>query len=249
MKRLALSLALLLFPLAAFALLPPAFFLYSEVASHRGKGTIPGISFTVSRPLPAGGEEVIGGLTLPGLVAGNGAWPTLSLLFQSDDAALAESIRGFGIPILKETDLLRVSREQAAAMKDPPRPFYKSDPSVTMKRFRKTYAWVHSDKDGARSVWIEKDTFLPLHVEAPCPSVELPWTKAGENRCAVEFRNVYPLRRGNANGGRIIFLKDGVPALYFSFDRLSKESTGAPVVSSDAKYPAEIKALSDILFH
>jgi hypothetical protein len=246
MKFLAL---LLFFPLTASAFLPPAFYLYSEVASHRGKGTVPGITFTVSRPLPTGGEEVIGGLTLPGLVSGPSAWPTLSLLFQSDDAALTESVRGFGLTIPKETDLLRATREQAAAMKDALRPFYKNDPTVSMKRFHKTYAWVHSDKDNARSIWIEKDTFLPLHIEAPCPAVELPWTKAGENKCAVEFRNVYPLRRGNATGGRITFLKDGVPAVYFSVDRLSAASNGPAVVSSDSKNPEEIKALAAILFH
>jgi hypothetical protein len=236
-----------LFPLVAAAYLPPAFFVYAETAGHRGKGTIPGATFTVSRPLPSGGEEVLGNLTIPGSVAGAGAWPSMSLLFQGDADALLEAVRGFGLTIPKETDLLRATREQAAAMKEAPHPFYRTDPTMSLKRFHKTYAWVHSNKEGTRSIWIEKDTFLPLHIEAPCP-VELSWTKSGENRCAVEFRNVYPLRRGTAAGGRIIFLKDGVPVLYFSFDRLSAAGTEAPVVSSDAKNAEEIKALAAVLF-
>ncbi|MGE3261446.1 MAG: hypothetical protein AB7K68_06685 [Bacteriovoracia bacterium] len=248
MKHLVLGFLLLL-PVSASAYLPPAFFIYAETAAHRGKGVVPGATFTVSRPLPTGGEEVIGNLTLPGLVAGAGSWPTLSLLFQSEEAPLTDAVRGFGLTIPREVDLLRASRDQAAAMKEAPRPFYKADPTVSMKRFHKTYAWVHSDKEGSRSIWIEKDTFLPLHIEGPCPKVELSWTKSGENRCAVEFRNVYPVRRGNTTGARITLLKDGVPVMYFSFDRLSAATTGAPVVSSDAKYPEEIKALAAVLFH
>lgn len=238
----------LLLPLSASAYLPPSFFLYSEVASHRGKGTMMGATLTVSRPLPTGGEEVIGSITLPGSVAGASAWPSLSLLLQNEEAALVEAVRGFGLPVVKEADLLRASRDQAAAMKEPPRPFYKTDPLMSMKRFSKTYAWVHADKEGSRAIWVEKDTFLPLRIEGPCP-VELSWAKAGENRCAMEFRNVYALRRGNATGARIVLMKDGFPAVYFSFDKLTPVAVGGSVtISPDAKLPEELKALAAVLF-
>jgi hypothetical protein len=243
--------AFFLFSTAALAYLPPAFYLYAQVAEHRGKGTIPASAITVSRPLPSGTEEVLGTLNLPGLAAeAVGGWPTLSLLFSSDGNALTQAARAFGLSVSKESDLLRASREQVAAMKNPPHPFYKPDPSVSLKRFRQTYAWVHSDKDIARSIWVEKDTFLPLKIEAPCPKVDLSWAKSGENRCSVEFRNVYSLRRGNAGGGRITFLKNGFPVLYFSFDRLSAaQPNGTMTLSSDAKFPEEIRALASILFH
>lgn len=247
MKLLAFALPLL-FPWLAQAYLPPAYHIYAEVAAHRGKGAMFGAAFTVSRPLPSGGEEVIGSVTVPGPMIGSGNWPLLSLLFQAEEAPLLEAVRGFGLSIAKETDLLRASRDQVAAMKEAPRPFYKTDPLVSLKRFNKTYAWVHADKEGARGIWVEKDTFLPLRVEAPCPPVDLSWTKSGDNRCAVEFRNIYALRRGNSAGARIILLKDGMPAMYFSFDRLLPATNGNVVLNGEAKYPEEIKALSAILF-
>lgn len=235
----------------AWAYLPPSFFIYSQVAEHRGKGAIPGAILTVSRPQPAGAEEILGTITLTGPVPEEGGgWPVFSLLFASDGAALIQAARAFGLSIPRETDLLRASKEQAAAMKEPPQPFYKTDPTVTLKRFRQTYAWVHSDKDIARSIWVEKDTFLPLKVEAACPKVELPWTKPGANRCAVEFRNVYSLRRGTVAGGRITLLKDDFPVLYFSFDRFTTaQNPGTLSVSADAKFAEEIRAVATSLFH
>ncbi len=240
----------------AHAYIPPAFFIYSKITEQREQAPTPALTLLVSRPAAAGTEEAIGTVTIQNWAPEEGGWPALSLLFASKPDELIAAVEKFGVPVFREPDLLRVSKEQAAAMKDPPRPFYKTDKTMGLKRLRQNYAWVHGGAadGGQKSVWIEKDSFLPLKVTAPCPpkAADLPWAKSGEGKCEVEFRNAWSLRRGSSPAGaKIIFLKDGQPLLYFSFEKISYPKAGAPAAapSLEAKLPDEVREIATVLLH
>ncbi len=219
----------------AQAYLPPAFYIYSHIAEERNKAPLPHLTITASKPMGAGTEEVIGTFSLSPWQKEKESWPSLSLLLQSDPEELIQSVAAFGIPVQKENELLRASKEQVTAMKEPPKPFYKVDKRMGLKRFRQTYAWVH--KEGNKSIWIEKDTFFPLKIEAPCPTavVELPWAKPGPNNCEVDFRNILSLRRGSPQNSKVTVWKDGSPVLYFTIDRVlsTKPTSNTSGVSTD----------------
>ncbi len=154
----------------AHAYLPPAFFVYSKLVEPKIKSPpITGVALTVARPQTAGTEEILGSISITEWKSSSGGWPILSLIFDGDQEALEKAVSNYGLTVLKETDLLRIDKDKAASMKDPPHPFYKTDPTMSLKRTRQTYAWVHSNADG-KSVWVEKDSFLPLKVAGLCPS-------------------------------------------------------------------------------
>jgi hypothetical protein len=225
----------------AQAYLPPAFFIYSHIAEERAKAPLPHLIITASKPMGAGTEEVIGTFALSPWQKEKEAWPSLSLLLQSDPDELIQSVAAFGIPVQKENELLRATKEQVAAMKEPPKPFYKIDKRMGLKRFRQTYAWVH--KDGNKSIWIEKDTFFPLKIEAPCPAeaLDLPWAKPGPNNCEVDYRNILSLRRGTPQNSKVTLWKDGNPILYFTVDRV----LNAKPTSTPSGVSAEIQSIAN----
>lgn len=242
----AASLFVALLPLRAQAYLPPAFYLYGQVAEQKAKTPSPALQLSVSRPLGAGTEETLGTISIPSWSPSQGGWPALSLLFTGDADGVIRSVESFGIPVTKEADLLRASREQAAAMKEAPRPFYKVDKLMGLKRYRQTYAWVHRKDD--KAVWLEKDTFLPLKIQGPCPGgvADLPWAKGNSNLCELEFRQVSSLRRGNAQNARLALWKDDAPVLFFSFDRISPKSGAG---DAQSKLPPDIAGIAETLLH
>jgi len=248
-KVIFLCLAIFLAPVAAFAFLPPAFYVYSRLAEQKNKNTVTGVALTVARPQAGGTEEILGTLTIPEIKPAEGGWPTLNMIFGIDHQALVQSVTEFGLTVIPETELLRVERERLAAMKDPPRPFYKSDRTMSLKRARQTYAWVHSNSQTGQSIWIEKDSFLPLKIAAPCPAAAatLAWAKAGENKCEVEFRNLSALRRGNFQNARLTLWKDGAPLLFFTFDKLATGKNR--LAPSDGKLPADVKDIAETILH
>jgi hypothetical protein len=250
MGKLFLLLASAIFPLAAHAYLPPAFYLYEHIAEPRAKSSSPSLQISISRPMGAGTEETIGSLFIPAWEPSQGGWPALSLLFTGDSDKLIQSVASFGIPVAKEQDLMRAKPEQISAMKEIPRPFYRTDKRMGLERYRQTYAWVH--KEGERAVWVEKDTYLPLKIQGPCPAevAELSWAKAGEDKCELEFRNVFAARRGNPQNSRLAIWKDGNPVLFFSFERvIPAKKDAAPKTPKDSGLPANIQAIADIFLH
>ncbi len=252
MRGILLLLLLLSAPAAAFAHLPPAFFVYSRLTEQKTKNTptaITGIALTVARPQQMGTEEILGTLSLTEWRPVTDGWPTLSLIFGNNTDALLETVKAFGLTVTPEVELLTVSHEKLSAMKDAPRPFYRSDRTMQLKRTRQTYAWVHSNPKTGRSIWIEKDTFLPLKIAAPCPAgvASLNWAKAGENTCELEFRNLSALRRGNFQNARLTLWKDGAPLLFFTFDRLASGKMKLP--ASDGKLSPEVKEIAEALLH
>lgn len=250
MVKLFAVIASAVFPASASAYLPPAFYVYSHIADQRAKTPAPSLQISVSRPMGSGTEEVLGSITIPAWNPKPEGWPSLSLLFSGESDSLIQSVVSFGIPVAKESDLLRARADQVAAMKDPPKPFYKPDKRMGLKRYKQTYAWVHRENN--RAVWVEKDTFLPLKIEGPCPEEvkELSWAKSGENKCELEFRNVYSLRRGTPQNSRITIWKDGSPVLFFSFDRaVPPKAGGVPALAAENKLPPNISAIADSILH
>lgn len=248
MKRL-FAIALLLSPLAAHAYLPPAFFVYSRLVDQKAKNSITGVSITVARPQAGGTEEILGSLTLPEWHTTEGGWPTLSMIFYNDSEALIKAVTSFGLEVARETELLQVPRDKLMAMKDPPLPFYRPDPTMSLKRTRQTFAWVHSNAAAGKSVWVEKDSFLPLKIAAPCPpaAVNLVWAKPGENRCEMEFRNLLALRKGNFQSARLTLWKDGSPLLFLTFDKLASGKT--KLAPAESKLSPEVKEIAEAVLH
>jgi hypothetical protein len=233
----------------AHAYLPPAFFVYSRLAEQKTKTPVTAVAITVARPQASGTEEILGttSISLPALT--EGGWPGLSLLFHSDSQELFRAVAAFGLQITPEHDLLRVDRSRLSSLKEAPYPFYKTDFTMSLKRTRQTYAWVHSSADGARSIWVEKDSFLPLKVAAPCPAeaAALAWAKAGNNKCELEFRNLYALRHGNLQSARMTLWKDGSPLLFFTFDRLASGKTKLPL--SDGTLTPDVASIVHSILH
>ena len=250
-KFLSLLAPLALASVSAHAYLPPSFYVYGRVAEQRGKDVaLPGVQISVSRPLNSGTEETLGSITLPNWPATEGGWPSLSLLFAADKDQIVRAVNTFGIPVSRESELLRASREQIAGMKEAPRPFYRSDKRMGLKRYKQTYAWVH--REGARAVWVEKDTFLPLKIEAPCPNQvgQLAWAKAGEGKCELEFRNIASVRRGSPQNSRMLLWKDGAPLLFFSFERVvAPKAGGSSSLSLQSTLPPGVQGIAEAVLH
>lgn len=234
----------------AQAYLPPAFYFYEKIAGGANKQVPGSFSIRVSRPAPNNSEESLGIINIKSITSTPGGWPTLSLLFADDPTSLILSIERFGIPVAKEKDLLRASREQAAAMKEAPRPFYFRDKKMSLKRMRNIYALVHGVGDErGKFIWAEKETFTPLKIAAPCPEglESLPWLKAGANRCEIEFRGASSARRGSYSSTKMILSRDGSPALFFSFEKVLPR--GAAPLAEENGVPADILNITSILFH
>ena len=244
---------LLLLAAEAKAYLPPSYYIYQHLAESRVKQSTPAVLINVSRPLAASTEESLGTIPINAIRATEGGWPALSLLFSSNRDEMIFSVEKFGIPVAKEKDLLRASREQISAMKEPPRPFYKRDTKMQLRRFRETYAWIHTNNDEkAKSVWVEKDSFLPLKITGPCPKEisGLSWVKAGDGNCEMEFKNILSAQAGNYQNTRITLMKDGAPILFFNFEKVSFPKAGASAsVAGETTLPAEVKEISQILLH
>lgn len=248
--KLGLVLALLALPLTARAYLPPSFFVYSKVVEQKAKTPVTGVAMTISRPQSAGTEEILGTMVLQEWKAASPqGWPTLSLIFENDPEALIQAVTGFGLTVLREPELLRVEKEKLASLKDPPHPFYKVDPNMSLKRTRQTYAWVHANSEAGKAVWVEKDSFLPLKVAGPCPSAAsgLGWAKAGDNKCELEFRNLGAIRRGNFQSARLTLWKDGAPLLFLTFDKVTSGKAVLP--KGDENLPGDVKEIAEIILH
>jgi hypothetical protein len=238
----------LLFATSAFAFLPPAHFLYSKLGEQKTKTPISGVSLTVSRPQAAGTEEILGTDVIQDWKPVTGGWPGLTLLFHPDADSIVRAVTAFGLRVHTEAELLRVDRARLGAMKEPPDPFYKPDPTMSLKRTRQTYAWVHS-APGGESIWVEKELFLPLKITAPCPggAASLAWAKAGDGKCELEYRNLSALRRGNFQSAKMILWKDGAPLLFLTFDRVATAKGKLP--PPDGKLPADVKDIVETVLH
>lgn len=232
---------------AAHAYLPPAFYVYGQIAESRAKNPpVEGLRISLSRPKGAGTEEGLGSFVVAGWSPSTNGWPSLSLLLSPQADSIIRSVTAFGIPVAKENELLRGSREQLAAMREPPRPYYRPDKRMTLKRHRQSYAWVH--RESGREVWLEKDSMIPLKIVGPCPRevIDLSWAQSGENRCELEFRNAVAVGRGALSSVRMLLWKDGAPLLFFSFDKASARADGG---EADGALSEEAKAAADILLH
>lgn len=237
----------------AHAYLPPSYYIYQHLAESRTKANLPSVLISVSRPQAAATEEALGTIAIPTIRAAENGWPSLSLLFSSNKDEMILSVEKFGIPVTKEKELLRANRDQIAAMKEAPRPFYKRDPRMQLRRFKDTYAWIHSNNDEKeKSIWVEKDSFLPLKITGTCPKEisNLSWAKSGDGHCELEFKNILSAQSGNYQNTRITLVKDGAPALYFTFEKvLFNKPNNLSSTLGESTLSPELKEISQALLH
>ncbi|NUM88514.1 MAG: hypothetical protein HUU37_04845 [Bdellovibrionales bacterium] len=162
-------------------------------------------------------------------------WPGLSILLESDPARLMEGLRRFGLAVVPETALLRHPLEKVRAMKDPPRPFYLPDPSMSFQRVGKRMAWVSTSADGARSLWVEKDSFFPIKLQGPCPASveEISWANSSDLPCELLYESVTGLQ--NARGGKVSLLvrRNGQNLIRFRINRVFLNP--APELATEAR--------------
>lgn len=240
--------ALLIFLTSAWAKLPPSYFVYEQISELAPRPNGTSLIISISRPLGSGNEELLGTLNLPSWENKEGAWPALSLLFPANKEQLKGSIKNFGLKISEETELVRLPKDKILSSKDPVKPFYKPDPRMHLRQVRGTYAWVHEEAD--RSVWIEKDTFLPLKVSGPCPPgvSDLGWSKGGSSICEIEFRNILSARRGAPSNSRLTLWQNGAPILFLSLDRVGSLRAFDRMPPS-AEISDAVKSILDTILH
>jgi len=240
--------ALFIFITSGWAKLPPSFFIYEQIseAVTRPNGTA--LTLSVSRPLGSGNEELLGTLNLPSWGNSPGGWPSLSLLFPTNKDQLKGAVKNFGLNISEEAELVRLPKEKIVTSKDPVNPFYKPDPRMFLRQLRGAYAWVHEEED--RSIWVEKDTFLPLKIVAPCPEgvSGLGWSKGGAIACELEFKNIISARRGAPSNSRLTLWQDGAPLLFLSLDRVGN-SRAFDKMPPSAGFSDAVKSVLDTILH
>jgi hypothetical protein len=228
----------------AVAYIPPAFFVYEKVAEQRNKVPTPTLTLSISRPLQANTEEVLGSVVVPVGVNGpetpDQAWPGLTLIFSPEAQRIVGAIEAFGIPVSKETDLLRAPKEQLSAQREPPKSYYRPDERMALRRLRKSVAVVH--REGERSIWLEKDSFLPLKIVGPCPEsiLALEWVKGDSKICELEYRNIFSLRRGQQNG-KILIWRGDQPVLFISVERSAPNKGGSFSSTTSSEITAALK--------
>ena len=240
---------------SAHAYMPPAFFLYEKLAEVRNS-PVQAAAFQLSiyRMRAGGTEEPLGEITQNLGASNDNEWPSLTLLISNDQAELVAAVQKFGLKVLDEQDLLITTKEKLEAMKQPPRRFYRKDPNVYLRRLSQVIAWVHAsttpNNSASKSFWMEKENFLPLKVEAPCPELlqdydpvlggfvadlsKLPVdTTAGKKdalnptlrvsktpRCELEYRNVYGVRRMEFQAARLYIKRDGIALFQIRLEKI-----------------------------
>ncbi|MCO5142439.1 MAG: hypothetical protein M9962_05045 [Oligoflexia bacterium] len=252
MKKILIAFYFLFFTLPAFAYIPPSYFIYNKIAGEK-ETPFPTIKLSVTKPAAGGTEETLGTITISSIVIEENRWPVLSILFPSTQAQLKNSIKAFGLNIPTEKDLLIVPENQISQAKDLPKKLYKNDENIKLKRYGKSYAWVHRNAENKKEIWIEKDSFLPLRVQGDCPK-ELEDVLAKidlSEPCSFEFRNQYSLKRGRYQQAKIILIQKDVPLLYFNFDKITTNKSPANIESTErvqsTLQPALNAALDKIL--
>ncbi len=212
----------------ASAYVPPAFLLAKRIAEQHDPAKTVLAKVGVYRPGASPSEsdsllwEEFVAVPLTGTPRSSDRWPGLSILLESDSQKLTEGLRRFGLAVVPETALLRHPLDKVRAMKDPPRPFYLPDPSMSLKLQGKRVAWVSQSVDSTRSFWVEKDSFFPIMLQGPCPATieEVSWAKSSDLPCELVFESVTGLQ--SAKGGKVSLLlrRDQQSLLRFRLNKI-----------------------------
>lgn len=139
-------------------------------------------------------------------------WPTLSLLLEPSGQKLVQDFRTFGFALPDEKELLLVPPEKFKTMQDSPNPFYTQDKDISLHRYRNTYTWVCANPQNDRALWIEKDSFIPLELHAPCPDA------TGGSECIVEFQNAWNMHE--TKNTRLIVKRDAKSLYLLKIDHV-----------------------------
>lgn len=234
----------------AFAYIPPGNFIFSHMAAQRDEAKNAGILVSVYKPAEGvkAADEYLGDIALsyPANQEADDYVPGLAFLVDSNAERLTEAMRHFGLAVPAEKELLRLKKEQYTAMKDLPQPFYQRDKAMSLRRYKNAYAWVNTSADGTKSAWVEKDSFLPLALQLPCPEAvkNLSWLKSGDGGCELEYQNVWDLKENVGRSARAVFKKADIPFLVLKIDRFLS-SAKEPVIKTPV--PENIRAAVESL--
>ena len=255
MKLIAYFIFFLLGCSEARAYIPPAYFIYEQMAQPREKSSRYSYQIQVSKPVSpiSNMEENLITYVHEFPVPAEGGWPVLSLLFSSSSKEIETSVEKFGISTVSEDALLVAPKEEIIALKDTPKTYYRPDPQMELKRYKQSYAWSHVESNpatsGARSVWMEMDTFIPLKITGPCPKQldELPWILPGEGTCELEYKNVFSLKAAPKQTYKLVFSKNNAPALLIVIERTNSKPSSPPL--SENKIIEPLFQLVQTLLH
>ncbi len=216
---------------SAHAFLPPSYFLVQKCAAERDRLSRALVKITVSRPAENNKtpEILLGESTLNYPDAEQSSsdkkstWPALAMFLESNEEFMLNAWKNFGIPVKAEAELLRIKKEQYQGMKDMPNPFYKIDHTVSLKRFKNTYAFVCTDHNKEKSIWIEKDSFTPLAIQGPCPDnlsslADLKGTEG--NTCELQFEKNLFHKNPSTRLGKILLRKSNKTLLVFRITKV-----------------------------
>ena len=121
------------------------------------------------------------------------SWPLPATLLEPDASRLMANLRGFGLPMNREEDLVNKRPKNETSRSNNPNPdfiFYKREDSLSVKRWGERLAWQISNTGKTHRLLVEKDSFVVLSLQGPCPESFQSLAASGSSgECSLEFRN------------------------------------------------------------
>lgn len=176
-------------------------------------------------------------------------WPLLAMFLEKDPTKLIESWKEFQLDVSQEEELTLFKKEELKILGEIPNPFYKMEENTSYRRLQNQVALSYESKDKSRALLVEKDSFLPLMLFAPCPkgasNIQSSFNE-DDSQCFVKFsydsrwRKFYIPTKStlNINGRDTLILR--IDSLIYNPKKelleqaLQQQKKDAPHSSSDA---------------
>jgi len=251
---------LLVVPKLSLAYLPPSHFIAQKIVDERTafNRAILQISILLPKENIKATEKLLWETKVTYDHSFQGAWPTTTLLLENSAEKIIQSWRSFELPAPAEADLVLYKKEDYENEKEIPSPFYKRDPSISLKRYKNRYAWVASSDTKEKSLWIEKESFIPLAMMGPCPknindvsSVSI----SDSSKCELQFDRSLFSKNSASRVGKIILRHEEKPILIFKIEHLflsPKEVVWKAAIKENLETtpsPKELKSIIEQLFY
>jgi hypothetical protein len=204
----------------AFAYAPPIHFQVKKIVENHTPFNSASVLITTLKPAQDNQsvDEVLWQESIPYSSKTN--WPILALLMEPKEDALMAAWKNFGLLAPSEQELLAHKPAQFKAMENSPRPFYRFNPQLSLKRFAGGIAYASENSQSGKAIYIERDTFLPISVSGACPSdlQKLSWAKRSSAICKIEFERGNQFKPGSSRAFRVILKNETQSLLIFRID-------------------------------